>query len=144
MKIKKLDEEKEVGEAYSGRNVRSLSSKCIPLESEEQEALVEWLNIKKILHFAIPNGGYRTLLEAKALKRQGVVPGVPDLFIPVARKGFLGLFIELKRVKGGVITVPQSLMLKRLNFEGYKAIVCYGSYQAMVEIEEYFSDLNYA
>jgi hypothetical protein len=51
------------------------------------------------LMFAIPNGGSRDKREAANLKAEGVKSGVPDIFLPVARQGYIGLFIELKRPK---------------------------------------------
>ena len=53
-----------------------------------------------VLLFHIPNGGRRDTAEAANLKKQGVKPGVPDLFLPVARGGYHGLFIEMKRRDG--------------------------------------------
>ena len=49
--------------------------------------------------FHIPNGGSRNKLEASNLKKQGVKAGVPDLFLPVGRGSYHGLFIELKSAK---------------------------------------------
>jgi len=47
--------------------------------------------------FAIPNGGLRHAAIANRLKMEGVKAGVPDLFLPVPRGGYSGLFIEMKR-----------------------------------------------
>lgn len=52
--------------------------------------------------YAIPNGGARNVVVAKKLKAEGVMAGVPDLHIPVARQGFHSLYIELKAPKGRV------------------------------------------
>lgn len=51
-------------------------------EAREQQAVVEWCAWKRIPIFHIPNGGRRDKREAASLKRQGVKPGVPDLFVP--------------------------------------------------------------
>lgn len=71
-------------------------------EAREQEALFRWADFAvgttpelKLLHH-IPNGGSRNKAEAAHLKRQGVKAGVPDIFLPVARGGYHGLYIELK------------------------------------------------
>lgn len=71
-------------------------------EAREQEALFRWADfaagtmpeLKLLYH--IPNGGSRNKAEAANLKRQGVKAGVPDLFLPVPRGGYHGLYIELK------------------------------------------------
>lgn len=46
--------------------------------------------------FAIPNGGDRDIRVASRLKAEGVRPGVPDLMLLTARRGYHGLVIELK------------------------------------------------
>jgi len=50
--------------------------------------------------FAIPNGGDRNLAVASMLKAEGVKPGVADLLLPVARKGYHGFFLEMKNAHG--------------------------------------------
>lgn len=65
-----------------------------------QERLVQVLSMalpKECFFFAVPNGGSRNLLEAVALKRQGVVAGVPDLIF-LWHGRFIGL--ELKSQNG--------------------------------------------
>jgi hypothetical protein len=49
--------------------------------------------------FSIPNGGLRHIVVAKKLKKEGVKKGVPDVFIPVPKKGYYGFFIEFKTPK---------------------------------------------
>src|ERR1700757_1581898 len=46
--------------------------------------------------FAIPNGGDRNRVVAANLKAEGVKPGVADLMLPVARRGYHGFFVEMK------------------------------------------------
>lgn len=71
-------------------------------EHDEQAALIHWCELNKNripelgLLLAIPNGGKRAIKTATRLKLEGVKAGVPDLFLPVARKGCHGLFIEMK------------------------------------------------
>lgn len=50
--------------------------------------------------FAIPNGGDRNPVVAANLKAEGVKPGVADLLLPTARKGYHGFFIEMKNATG--------------------------------------------
>ncbi len=133
----KLDTKSRFPKKVMINNEVHLFPRISPREADEQEALVEWMNLKKIFHFAIPNGGKRTQREGINFKRQGVVAGAPDLMIPLARLGYHGLFIELKRQTGGVVTPPQQKMLAKLTSEGYLAVVCKGSFEAMKVIEEY-------
>ena len=71
-------------------------------EHDEQSALIDWANLVKNKYpelkwlYANANGGHRHVLTAIKLKREGVKPGVFDLFLPVARGGFHGLYIEMK------------------------------------------------
>lgn len=75
--------------------------------------------------FHIPNGGTRLKREAARFKAAGVKPGVPDLCLPIVRKPYNGLWVELKMI-GNRISKEQNDWLIRLNSEGYYARVCYG------------------
>lgn len=106
----------------------------IPSEHEDQKAFVEWFRASypKVRIFAIPNGGMRGKAEAGKLKAEGVSAGVPDLFIPA-----WGLFIEMKRVKGGVVSEEQKDWLNYLASEGYSVMVCRGLYEAVASVKEF-------
>lgn len=112
-------------------------------EAEEQEAVMRWAEMSLGVHpelallFHIPNGGSRNKVEAAHLKRLGVKKGVPDLFLPVARKGYHGLFIEMKRERGSYASEEQMIWLTNLRLEGYMAMVCRGYEHARNVIEEY-------
>lgn len=108
-------------------------------EGAEQEAVVSWCFYNRILIFAIPNGGSRNKLEAANLKRQGVKAGVPDLFVPVARRGFHVLFIEMKHGRN-TTTAKQEEWLDALTHEGYATGVCWGYSQAVELIKWYFAE----
>lgn len=118
------------------------------IEDDEQAALFRWASVMANsghparLMFAIPNGGYRRPQEAARMKLQGTKAGVPDMFLPVPRGEFHGLFIELKRpiVKGDakpVVSPEQKHWLKELEGQGYMAAVCYGWLEAKETIESY-------
>ena len=72
------------------------------------------------------------------LKKEGLKSGVPDLFIPVAKNGFNGFFIEMKKPKTGVVSENQDYWLNTLSYNGYRAEVCYGFDEAKTVIDEYF------
>lgn len=70
-------------------------------ESEMQQGCVSWFryqypSLARLL-FAVPNGGGRNAIEAAIQKAEGVTPGVSDVLLLVARKGYHGLCIEFKR-----------------------------------------------
>lgn len=115
-------------------------------EADEQKLLFEWAAWQSNAHpelrlmFHIPNGGSRNPIEGKHLKEQGVKAGVPDLFLPVARHGAHGLFIEMKRSKGGVLSSFQTEYIEALMREGYKVCVCHGFEEAKRTIEGYLNE----
>ena len=108
-----------------------------PSEHEEQTALVKWARSKGLdLLFAIPNGEHRSMSVAKRLKAEGVQPGIPDLFLSVARQGAHGLFIEMKAMKGNASPL-QKAWQAALESQGYRAVVCHGFEAAKAVIEDY-------
>jgi hypothetical protein len=109
-------------------------------EADEQIALVQWLNLKKILYYHIPNGLRRHILEAKKLKKMGVMPGVPDLCIPIPNKKYHGLYIELKRTGGGLVSPAQLIWIEKLNNNGYMATIANGFDEAAKVVEGYLND----
>jgi hypothetical protein len=62
-----------------------------------------------VIAFHVPNGGWRKLTEAKRLKAQGVLPGIPDLIVLFECRSF-GL--EVKTAKGS-LSGSQKLMRQR-------------------------------
>ena len=100
-------------------------------EAEEQEALINWADMSKGRYpqlswlFHIPNGGSRHPAEAMHLKRMGVKPGVPDLFLPYPSNGYHGLWIEMKSSQGRVKAVQED-WIDWLRSQGYAAYVCMG------------------
>ena len=84
----------------------------------------------------IPNEGKRSAAYAARLKRMGMRPGFPDLFIPLARGIYHGLFIEMKYA-GGRASGAQEGWLRLLSREGYAVSICYGFDEAKRIIEKY-------
>ena len=113
-------------------------------EADEQKALMQWAKWQegrypelKLLHHC-PNGGTRNKLEAANLKRQGVKAGVPDLFLPVARNGKYGMFIEMK-VGRNKCTDNQKKWIRNLLEQGYEVKVCYSCEEAIQIIKKYLN-----
>lgn len=111
-------------------------------EHSEQCALFNWLayvgnqHPEARLAFHVPNGGARDAVTGAQLQAAGVKAGVPDVCLPVARKGWHGLFIELK-VKGRAPRPNQASWLDALTAQGYLAVLCDGWLDARDVLVEY-------
>jgi len=120
-------------------------AKPIQWEAMNQEALFRWAfyeaaEIPELrLLFHIPNGGRRDAKEAHFLKLQGVKAGVPDLFLPVARGKWHGLFIEMKHGKNNP-TESQREWFENLHKQGYAVVVCYGWEKAAETLKLYIQE----
>ena len=88
-----------------------------------------------MLIFAIPNGEKRAITVAKRLKAEGVVRGIPDLFIPQ-----WNLWVEMKRISGGRLSPEQKGMIQYLEGIGQKVIVGKGAADASRQILEFLEE----
>ena len=120
------------------------SKEGLPTESQEQKIVFAWAEYMQRSYYpelerlyAIPNGEWRNIVTARRLKSEGVKQGVPDLCLPVARNGYHGLYLELKRKKGGQTSKAQREWIEYLNAAGYLAIVCKGAEEAITAIQNY-------
>ncbi len=104
--------------------------------------------------YAIPNGGKRDARTAAMLKGEGVRVGVPDVCLPkpVVAMGYMqrlfgdsepkhemlcGLYIEMKKVKGGSLSEEQAKRIAELRADGYAAVRCNGWLEARAAIVTY-------
>lgn len=121
---------------YTGRKVLRCS------EESEQAALISWARFNAVLYpdlnllYHVPNGGARDKREGANLKRAGVLAGIPDLVLPVARHGYHHLYIEMK-VEPNKPTKSQMEVMRRLKKNGSFVIVCYGAGEARKVINWY-------
>lgn len=115
------------------------------IESAHQAQVVEWSKwayktgkypMLNMLHCSL-NGVKLSGTQAKIAKGQGMLSGVPDLFLPVPKKGFHGLFIEMKSEKGR-LTDNQHWFLTNAESLGYKTAVCYSAKEAISAIQAYY------
>lgn len=125
-----------------------------PTESQEQAALVTWFRLH---HHALGVPSHFLLISSQAgaplgggqgharfarfakLAAEGFVPGVPDLFLAVPRAPYNGLWIEMKRTKGGKVSPQQEKLHSLLAAQGYAVAVCLGADWAQQVIEAYLS-----
>lgn len=115
-------------------------------EHDLQVALITRCNLLAYQHpelarlFAIPNGaklpytvdanGERVSRQGAYLRAEGLKSGVPDLFLPAARGGWHGLFIEMKR-PGNKPSENQTEWMGALTENGYLCVVCYSDDEAL-------------
>jgi hypothetical protein len=88
----------------------------------------------------IPNGGKRGITQAARLKREGVLAGVSDNFLPVARRGYHGLYIEMKpkKIYRSAVSKKQKRFLQSVSEQDYMATVTYGADEAINLIKWYY------
>jgi hypothetical protein len=107
-------------------------------EYDEQSTLFAWLewysnqHPEAALAYANVNGQYRPGQRPEP----GLKAGVPDVFLPVARQGYHGLYIELKHGDNRP-TAEQYTWILRLREQGYLAVVAYEFVGAKEVIESY-------
>lgn len=131
---------------------------CVPTEEEECAWLFQWAQISRwsgkpisqlLVH--IPNGAYlgadpktRAITMGK-LKAMGLQPGVFDYLIPVPTlaiegaglKFSPGLWLEMKRTKGGEVSADQKEFRDRMSALGWRCEIAKGWIAASKIIEDY-------
>lgn len=111
------------------------------IEESHQVAFVGWFRLQyprlEKLLFIIANGENVGSIRMKRLKQMGLVPGMPDLMLSMARQGFHGLYIEMK-TEDGHLELHQVEQHKALREQDYKVVTCYGWEEAKAEINAYF------
>lgn len=119
-------------------------------ESGHQRAVFAWAALN-MSHFPelrwlhhIPNGGARgddaktRAIRGNALKAEGVKVGVADLFLPVKRGEYSGLYIEMKK-PGKIKTTSkeQDEFGEFVKAQGFGWIVCDNWESAVKVLQEY-------
>ena len=111
-------------------------------EENEQAALFRWASYAQTqyeelkLMYHVPNEGKRSAVTGARMKQAGLKSGVPDVCLPTAHGGYVGLYIEMK-VKPNKPTENQKQWLRALREAGHFTAVCYTWEEAKNLIEEY-------
>ena len=116
-------------------------------EHLETAAVVAWASyfpeLKNLM--GIPNGAHlagttkQRAAKMARLKKEGFRKGASDLFLPVAKKGFHGMWIEMKRARGGAVSADQKDFINDMTEAGYYAVVCRGAEEAIKAITNYMN-----
>ena len=123
----------------------------LPTEYQEQVTVISWCRGRAAItgdrRLELVHGdssGVRVPIGcAVKMKRAGAIKGWPDLFLPVPCESqhgqyyCCGLFIELKRRRGGVGSKEQKEIHELLREQGYKVEVAKGAEAAISVISEY-------
>ena len=111
-------------------------------EHQVQVQLFEWAQLQagKYPELELLNGslnGVRLRIgQAVKAKRGGMKRGYPDIFLPIRRGQYSGLFIELK-IDRNKPSLEQRDWISALRGQGYKAEVCWGFDEAKDMILNY-------
>lgn len=114
-----------------------------PSEHEDQKAVIDFCRAMAAffpalgLVYAIPNGFRATPAARQWMQAEGLRTGFPDLGLPVARGGWHGLFIEMKRFGGPNPRPEQEDWLRALAAEGYFTCCCKGREAAQRILMQY-------
>lgn len=113
-------------------------------EAIEQAKVIAWAKANErnypylwLLHCSL-NGVKMTKAQAGRAVAQGMKKGVADLFLPVKKGVYSGLYIEMKSEKGRT-SIDQSKFLKAVSDNGYSAFVCYSAVEAIDKIKSYYN-----
>lgn len=93
-------------------------------ERNFQKHAMAYLKMNGYFAIHVPNGGVRSLMEAKLLKADGVLSGVSDVLIFNPKTNCRGVAIELK-VKGGRVSESQDAFLNKMSYCGWSCFVVY-------------------
>ena len=114
-----------------------------PSEHQIQAAFIKEIRILEVRYpelktlFAVPNAAKRSFKLAAMLKAEGMLSGVPDIVLPVARKGFNGLMIEFKKPKTGKLTTAQESYIDLIVKEGWLVVVMTDAQAAIDVVKGY-------
>jgi hypothetical protein len=116
------------------------------IEHDIQRSVVTWFRLQyrslAPLFFAVPNGQRRSRYEQREKKAEGMVAGVADMLLLVARQGYHGLCIEFKHDKTATAartyqTPEQKAWQEAVEAQGYRYKVVRSFDEGKRIIEEY-------
>lgn len=145
--------QKETGEGEDGVSLAKKDwfvngIRMIPTEDEEQKTVISWCRIQESrwpelrMIYHVPNEGKRSKTTAATEKAMGLRAGVPDLFLPVPRAWFHGLYLEMKALDGKV-SKEQDEFLTAAGEQGYCCCACWGADAAIWLIERYMTGKDF-
>jgi hypothetical protein len=124
-----------------------------PLEDDECIAFSQWLNLNNIPHAHIANesrsSSKNAMIRGAKLKRMGQSRGVWDYEVYIPIRGIDGhidcyelLKIEMKRRKGGTVSIEQKVWGDIYEKAGIQCKVCKGSDEAIAFVKRFLTNYN--
>ena len=95
-------------------------------EHKIQKTIAQYLDLRGVCWWAVPNGGSRHIKTAQKLKAEGVKSGVPD--ITIIHDGlYYGLEVKKPKTdtRAGVLSITQKTMIERIEDAGGDVEVVY-------------------
>jgi hypothetical protein len=117
-----------------------------PTEHQEQALFFQRLGLsrwKNLPIFAVPNfaghhgSAVSRIVSGKRANAEGRRKGVPDIVVAVVCHGYPGLYIEMKRLRGGSVDPEQKGWHRKLAAQGYAVAVCKGHEAAWTALTQY-------
>ena len=97
------------------------------VEHQIQIAISQYLDLRGLCYWAVPNGGMRNITVASKLKKEGVKAGIPDISLVYKGKYF---GIEVKKPKtitpAGTLSYNQKIRISEIEHSGGVVGVVYG------------------
>jgi len=130
------------------------SSTFNPLEDDECITFSSWLKLNNIPHAHIANesrsSNKNAIIRGAKLKKMGQSRGVWDYEVYVPIKGITGevdcyelLKIEMKRRKGGTVSIEQKQWGKIYELAGIPCKICKGADEAIAFVNKYLKNDNF-
>jgi len=130
------------------------SSTFNPLEDDECITFSTWLKLNNIPHAHIANesrsSNKNAIIRGAKLKKMGQSRGVWDYEVYVPIKGITGevdcyelLKIEMKRRKGGTVSIEQKQWGKIYELAGIPCKICKGADEAIAFVNKYLKNDNF-
>jgi len=110
------------------RKKRKSTNPDVPLERVEHSKLARTLRNLGLFWIHVPNEGKRSVIQGARLRNLGMLKGVSDfiIFDPTPRGGYIGVAIEMKRIKHSSTSEEQIDFLQKMAARGYLAVVTKG------------------
>lgn len=121
-----------------------------PLEHDECKWLMDWAHTQRYRQWRlsellvhVPNGAFHGrdrkagAVVAMKLRAQGLQAGVFDYILPVPLAGHSGLWLEMKRIRGGRVSEEQGKFAERMMVLGWQCKIARGWVEASLEILSY-------